>query len=214
MRASDPKISPKFPRLSLITLTPFHLLYPLRRTVSYNASCINPNDEAGHCVLVQECKLVLSVLRKETLTNDDVAFLYSSECGKLEGKSLVCCPSYSIAGNHSHSQLDPVNRVDQAGQGQGHEVTEQESKPVQDQWSLLPQPGDCGIQPSYQLFGENFTKLDEQPWTALVHYGNKRKNGLAMIYRGSALLGCKALISYSVVTVNLNSSDGGVCFVL
>lgn len=141
--------------------------------MSYNASCINPNDEAGHCVLVQECKLVLSVLRKETLTNDDVAFLYSSECGKLEGKSLVCCPSYSIAGNRSHSQLDPVNRVDEAGQGQGHEVTEQESKPVQDQWSLLPQPGDCGIQPSYQLFGENLTKLDEQPWTALVHYGNK-----------------------------------------
>uniref|UniRef100_A0A1Q3FJ37 CLIP domain-containing serine protease n=2 Tax=Culex tarsalis TaxID=7177 RepID=A0A1Q3FJ37_CULTA len=150
--------------------------------MSYNASCINPNDEPGRCVLVQQCKLVLSVLRKETLTNDDVAFLYSSECGKLEGKSLVCCPGYSITGNHSQPQaapgIDPVSRVDQPsqGQGQGHRVTGDASKPVLEgdqQWSLLPQPGDCGIQPSYQLFGENLTKLDEQPWTALVHFGNK-----------------------------------------
>lgn len=136
--------------------------------MSYNASCINPNSEPGQCVLVQECKLVLTVLRKETLTTDDVAFLYSSECGKLDGKSLVCCPGYSITGGGG-LPVDPVvNRVDDDRQGQGHGVTEGDA-----QWKLLPQPGDCGTQPSYQLFGENFTKLDEQPWTVLVHYGNK-----------------------------------------
>lgn len=140
--------------------------------MSHNASCINPNSEPGRCVLVRECKLVLTVLRKETLTSDDVAFLYDSECGKLEGKSLVCCPDYSIAAGSPDDSIG--NRVDQ---GQGHGVTSVTAKPSAgmpvDQWNLLPQPGDCGTQPSYQLFGENFTKLDEQPWTALVHYGNK-----------------------------------------
>lgn len=136
--------------------------------MSYNATCINPKRDAGRCILVQECPLVLATIRKETLANSDINFLYQSECGKLNRKSLVCCPNHSIGGGtaapspdeETSSSFDTTNRVDGG-------VASLEK------WKLLPTPGDCGVQPSYQQFGENVTKLDEQPWTALVHFGNQ-----------------------------------------
>lgn len=152
-----------------------HRARPGNTGLSYNATCINPNNEAGRCVLVRECPIVLTTLRKETHNRDDLNFLYQSECGKMERKSLVCCPNYSINSNDSStssvvgsSSFDTSNRVEG---GTGGSPSTNLAK--LDQWKLLPQPGECGIQPNYQLFGENITKLDEQPWTALVHFGNK-----------------------------------------
>ncbi|XP_055605234.1 serine protease easter-like, partial [Uranotaenia lowii] len=96
--------------------------------------------------------------------NDDIRFLYESECGKLNRKSLVCCVDASIVyENQGEDSSNGVGtRVDEAPASAGANS---------EKWNLLPKPGECGIQPSYQLFGENVTKLDEQPWTALVHYG-------------------------------------------
>lgn len=131
----------------------------------HNANCVNPNQESGRCVLVQECTTILATLRKEILTHSDVAFLYESECGKLGRKSLVCCPNSSIrhenASTGESTSFGTANRVDSPVEGSSYPES-----------NLLPRPGECGTQPSYQLFGENVTKLDEQPWTVLVHLGN------------------------------------------
>lgn len=154
-----------------------HRTRPRNAGLSYNATCINPNSKPGRCVLVRECQIVLSTLRKETLNSDEIDFLYRSECGKMERKSLVCCPSYSISSNDNgtspvgSSSFDTSNRVD-GDSGGSLSSTGSSNRPKVDQWKLLPQPGECGVQPNYQLFGENVTKLDEQPWTALVHFGN------------------------------------------
>lgn len=144
-----------------------HWKAPRNSGMPYNATCINPKRDAGRCILVQECPLVLATIRKENLHMDDISFLYQSECGKLKRKSLVCCPNHSIGTSaaaaspeEASSSFDTSNRVDGS------------STAKLNQWKLLPTPGDCGVQPSYQLFGENVTKLDEQPWTALVHFGN------------------------------------------
>lgn len=143
--------------------------------VRYNSTCSSPYKQDGRCINVAECNIVLAILQKETLSNDDVAFLYLSECGKRKGKSLVCCPNYSIfnktstddckfaCGVAGPSTFGTANRVDQTA---GNEID-------RGNWKLLPKPGECGIQPSYQLFAENITKLDEQPWTAMIHFGNK-----------------------------------------
>ncbi|XP_055550363.1 serine protease easter-like [Wyeomyia smithii] len=136
--------------------------------LSYNSTCSSPYNQDGRCIFVGECEIIVAILRKETLTNDDVAFLYLSECGRTDGKSLVCCPSYSIVNGTSTASdglasFGTENRVDQTA---GNEID-------RGNWGLLPTPGECGIQPSYQQFGENVTKLDEQPWTALIHFGNK-----------------------------------------
>ncbi|XP_058454728.1 serine protease easter-like [Malaya genurostris] len=140
--------------------------------LSYNATCLNPSRASGRCIFVRECTSVLSILRKETLTNDDVAFLYESECGKAGDKSLVCCPFGSIDNHYgaafpesaAQSTFGSANRVD-AGSN------ESDSGEKLSQRKLLPAPGECGIQPRYELFGENVTKLDEHPWTALIHFG-------------------------------------------
>ncbi|XP_053695108.1 CLIP domain-containing serine protease B4-like [Sabethes cyaneus] len=143
----------------------------------HNEGCANPYKQAGRCVFVGECQIVLAVLRKETLSTDDVAFLYLSECGRREGKSLVCCPNYSIVNATGGGASDGVSTSRQPGtapfdtssrvdQTTGSEIDRAN-------WKLLPEPGECGVQPSYQLFNENVTKLDEQPWTALIHFGNK-----------------------------------------
>jgi len=53
--------------------------------------------------------------------------------------------------------------------------------------SLLPQPGECGIQGSDRIYGGGLTYVDEFPWAALLEYRAKRSSQTTYACGGSLI---------------------------
>uniref|UniRef100_A0A182MDL9 CLIP domain-containing serine protease n=1 Tax=Anopheles culicifacies TaxID=139723 RepID=A0A182MDL9_9DIPT len=53
--------------------------------------CVNPNGEAGKCVLFRDCQPLLEIYHNPVNTLNDTQFLKESRCGVIEQNTLVCC---------------------------------------------------------------------------------------------------------------------------
>ncbi|XP_035900727.1 CLIP domain-containing serine protease 2-like [Anopheles stephensi] len=130
---------------------------------SFRQLCITEGQQRGRCVPVKQCDIVLTMLRQEHHTNEDIQYLYGTECGRTpDGKALVCCPQSSVLpmgnGEGPASALNTTIRVNA-----------EDKRPVE---TLPPQtsPPVCGLQSEVKLV--NYT-IGHHPWTALLHYGNR-----------------------------------------
>ncbi|XP_053671065.1 uncharacterized protein LOC128721346 [Anopheles nili] len=123
---------------------------------SFRQLCITESQQRGRCVPVKQCDSVLVTLRKDSLTNEDIQFLYSTECGRTpEGKALVCCVQSSLI--PVESTISSSNRV---------------SEPETATTPAAVGTRECGVQFNVELRSANYS-IGHHPWTVLLHYGNQ-----------------------------------------
>uniref|UniRef100_A0AAG5CTH0 CLIP domain-containing serine protease n=1 Tax=Anopheles atroparvus TaxID=41427 RepID=A0AAG5CTH0_ANOAO len=103
-------------------------------------SCTNPRGESGQCILFRDCPPLVAIFGKPVPTPDDTQFLEDSRCGKLERKTLVCCPGVAPPPPSSSGS------------------------------SVLPTAPQCGIQLTDRIHGGQPTEIDEFPWAVLIEY--------------------------------------------
>lgn len=113
----------------------------------------------GDCVYFKTCPSLFEIFNKRPASTQDRLFLSLSQCGFRDGQPLVCC-------REAASVAPPPPAVTTQA-------------PVQQTQSprntLLPRPGECGIDAQDRIYGGNETKIDEYPWMALLQY-SKRKS--------------------------------------
>uniref|UniRef100_A0A182MGS2 CLIP domain-containing serine protease n=1 Tax=Anopheles culicifacies TaxID=139723 RepID=A0A182MGS2_9DIPT len=120
--------------------------------------CIAEGEQRGRCVPVKQCERVLTTIRKESLTNEDIQYLYGSECGRTpDGRALVCCPQSSIIAAGTGGLPNGSNSTIR--------VNAEEERPAE-----TTAPRVCGFQSEVKL--ANHT-IGHHPWTVLLHYGNQ-----------------------------------------
>uniref|UniRef100_A0A182RQ83 CLIP domain-containing serine protease n=1 Tax=Anopheles funestus TaxID=62324 RepID=A0A182RQ83_ANOFN len=128
---------------------------------SFRQLCITEDQQRGRCVPVKQCDSVLTTLRKEILTNEDIQYLYGTECGRTpDGKALVCCTQSSIlAVGAGELENGPNTNV---------RVNAEEKQPTGNASGSSPVM--CGLQSEMQLGNQT---IGYHPWTVLIHYGNQ-----------------------------------------
>uniref|UniRef100_A0A182VQP9 CLIP domain-containing serine protease n=1 Tax=Anopheles minimus TaxID=112268 RepID=A0A182VQP9_9DIPT len=123
--------------------------------------CISEGEQRGRCVPVKQCESVLTTIRKELLTNEDIQYLYGSECGRtVDGKALVCCPQSSILPGSTGGPPNGSDTTIRVNAGE-----ERPAATSSGSSSTL-----CGFQSEVQL--ANHT-IGHHPWTVLIHYSNQ-----------------------------------------
>uniref|UniRef100_A0A182VMR9 CLIP domain-containing serine protease n=1 Tax=Anopheles merus TaxID=30066 RepID=A0A182VMR9_ANOME len=127
---------------------------------SFRQLCITEEQQRGRCVPVKQCDSVMTTLRKDTLTPEDIQYLYGTECGRTaEGKALVCCPQ---------SSLVPVGGPTESGINTTIRVNAEEKQPTGT--ALEVAPNACGLQSAVKLTN---LSIGHHPWTVLLHYGGQ-----------------------------------------
>lgn len=91
----------------------------------------------------------MEIRNRKPPTNQDRLFLSLSQCGFRDGQPLVCC-----------RETAPPPPVTQP-------------PPPSNRQSLLPRPGECGIDADDRIYGGNKTKVDEFPWMVLLQYSKR-----------------------------------------
>uniref|UniRef100_A0A182JNT1 CLIP domain-containing serine protease n=1 Tax=Anopheles christyi TaxID=43041 RepID=A0A182JNT1_9DIPT len=130
---------------------------------SFRQLCITEGQQRGRCVPVKQCDSVLTTLRKETHTHEDIQYLYGSECGRTaEGKALVCCPQSSLIPVGGSEAIEPA-RINSTIRVNGEEKPPTET-------TVETVPRTCGMQSAVKL--TNHT-IGHHPWTVLLHYGSQ-----------------------------------------
>ncbi|XP_053667535.1 CLIP domain-containing serine protease B9-like [Anopheles marshallii] len=125
---------------------------------SFRQLCITEGQQRGRCVPVKQCDSVLATIRKEVLTNEDIQYLYGTECGRTpDGRALVCCPQSSILPIGVENGTNTTIRVNA-----------EENRPMEA--VVGSSPNVCGFQSEVKM--TNYT-IGHHPWTALLHYGNQ-----------------------------------------
>ena len=61
-----------------------------------NDSCQTPDQKHGKCIIFKTCAPVFSIIEQQPISKDDRKFVMDSQCGKSNGKTLVCCPEPEI----------------------------------------------------------------------------------------------------------------------
>lgn len=122
--------------------------------------CFTPDQYKGDCVYFKSCPPLLEIYNKRPASTQDRLYLSLSQCGFRDGQPLVCCKEYAPV-----TQAPPPQQPSPPPQ----------NVPVAPAKSLLPKPGECGIDAENRIYGGNATFIDEYPWMALLQY-SKRKN--------------------------------------
>uniref|UniRef100_A0A182N579 CLIP domain-containing serine protease n=1 Tax=Anopheles dirus TaxID=7168 RepID=A0A182N579_9DIPT len=152
---------------------------------TFRQLCITQDQQRGRCVPVKQCDGVLRTLRKESLTNEDIQFVYGTECGRTpEGKALVCCTQSSLVPvepEESETEATEVVRV-------SGDVYLPAAEPT---------PVRCGVQSTLKLEQTN-QSLGHHPWSVLLHYG-PRGNDRGFNCSGSLISAEYVLTSASCV---------------
>uniref|UniRef100_A0A182PNA7 Uncharacterized protein n=1 Tax=Anopheles epiroticus TaxID=199890 RepID=A0A182PNA7_9DIPT len=119
--------------------------------------CITEQHQRGRCVPVKQCDSVLTTLRKEALTNEDIQYLYGTECGRtVDGKALVCCPQSALI-----PVLNTPVRVSGGDDAKRPAGTSGGTKSIRTV---------CGLQSAPELSDRT---LGHHPWTVLLHHGSQ-----------------------------------------
>ncbi|XP_058061739.1 CLIP domain-containing serine protease B9-like [Anopheles bellator] len=106
--------------------------------------CITVTELPGRCVPVKQCDNILSTLRKDVHTIEDIRFVEDSACGHTaDGKALVCC-AQSPPSTSEGPKVDEIAR--------NHSST-------------VHLPRACGVQTEL-----NSSTVGRHPWNVLLHY--------------------------------------------
>ena len=115
------------------------------------SACTTPNFANGVCINLRQCQVLLTLIQKVPLYDEDRDFLRRSQCDfdYTQNQPKVCCPTAT--------------------------VTTRPSTPTGSS-NLLPTPGSgkCGVDSQNRIYGGVETSIDEFPWMVLVEY-SKRK---------------------------------------
>lgn len=57
-----------------------------------NESCQTPNEENGKCIVFKTCGPLFSITQNKPVSEENRKLIADSQCGRLNGKPLVCCP--------------------------------------------------------------------------------------------------------------------------
>ena len=107
----------------------------------------------------KSCPELLEIFNKRPPNPQDRLFLSLSQCGYRDGQPLVCC------------------RENVAPPPPPPPTTTQSTIAITSapQRSLLPKPGECGIDAENRIYGGNATHIDEYPWMVLLQYSKRKK---------------------------------------
>jgi transmembrane serine protease 9 len=94
-------------------------------TDGYAASCTNPSGQAGKCLNIKQCPILLNLLRQQREIPGVADFLRASACGYEGRDPKVCCPGIATG----TTELPPENNT-----------TAPVMEPVR-----LPDQSECGI---------------------------------------------------------------------
>lgn len=122
--------------------------FSLTQRCSYSNVCFLSQ---GDCVYFKSCPPLLEIFNRRPPTTQDRLFLSLSQCGYRDGQPLVCCRDAAPV-------QPPPTPAPTA------------SPVVPQQPSLLPRPGECGIDAENRIYGGNRTSIDEYPWMVLLEY--------------------------------------------
>ena len=136
------------------------------------------NSCGVRCVVIQECRQLLSLLKQRPLQRQTIVTLRKAQCG-FEGRNpKVCCPK-------SPSVVEPLSPEEP-----------QDTTPMQDMraqpitqlsgWESNPNarliPADeCGIDNTVKIWGGNKTDVGQYPWTALLQYQTRECSNEATV---------------------------------
>jgi Regulatory CLIP domain of proteinases/Trypsin len=110
------------------------------------AVCQTPNRQPGVCISVFNCNSAYQLLlKKKSMTLEELEFLKQSQCGFENRSPLVCCAS-------------------------GATPVESKQKNQAIHANLLPTFEKCGASLSDRIVGGRNAKVDEYPWLALIEY--------------------------------------------
>lgn len=91
--------------------------------------CFTPDEYRGNCIQFPECPSLFELTKKVPQDPRDRLFISLSQCGFRDGKPLVCC----------RDSVTPTPAPTPA--------------PPQQQNTLLPRPGVCGIDSENRIYG-------------------------------------------------------------
>uniref|UniRef100_A0A182QQA1 CLIP domain-containing serine protease n=1 Tax=Anopheles farauti TaxID=69004 RepID=A0A182QQA1_9DIPT len=164
----------------------------------YQSQCRTPNQQAGVCVSVTQCPLVMRLINQPLLTRNDVLFLEQSRCGVMDRKVLVCCaapettsasPVATAPRPTTQSRPPPVNvppRVPQTTPSNAPPNAASINNRLSNSERLALLPGECGIQYTDRIIGGERARLDEYPWTVLIQH--RRRTGELKFHCGGAII--------------------------
>lgn len=144
---------------SFVSLLPF---------VEAFGKCYTPDQYKGDCVYFKSCPALLEIYNKRPASTQDRLYLSLSQCGFRDGQPLVCCREFAAPA--SQPPPPPPQQPPQQVPQQPSPVA-----PVAPGKSLLPKPGECGIDAENRIYGGNQTFVDEYPWMALLQYSKRKK---------------------------------------
>lgn len=110
----------------------------------------------------KSCPPLLEIFNRRPPSPQDRLFLSLSQCGYRDGQPLVCCRENTVAPPPPPPSPQPTQAPVNPNQGQGP------PKP-----SLLPKPGECGVDAANRIYGGNDTNVDEYPWMVLLQYSKR-----------------------------------------
>lgn len=170
--------------------------------VTNYGACRTPNRMEATCINLEDCRYLFELVQDPNLSQNDRAYLRSSQCGYRDRKVLICCPSqYMTLSATTRAPLAapaPAPAFAQPG------VLFPESMPakrpvsnsasgfsggngrINSSSSLLPKFPQCGNVLDNRIYGGTETAIDEFPWTALIEY--LKSNGVKGHYCGGALI--------------------------
>uniref|UniRef100_A0A182JK36 CLIP domain-containing serine protease n=1 Tax=Anopheles atroparvus TaxID=41427 RepID=A0A182JK36_ANOAO len=59
--------------------------------LEHGDNCVNPVGQPGKCILFRDCKPLVEIYKKLSLTPAEESLLRGSRCGTVQYKALVCC---------------------------------------------------------------------------------------------------------------------------
>lgn len=133
-------------------------------------NCITPEPEnkPGNCVYLTKCDNLIRKILSKSLTETDKEFLRKSLCGFKNEQPIVCCDPKYI-------QQDFIPAI------------------LKRTHTLFPEPGICGVQSSFKIYGGTDADILEFPWTALIKYENNVKQ--ISFHCGGALINARYILT-------------------
>ena len=116
----------------------------------------NPSGAKGKVVSVKDCPKVMQLCQKTVKNSDDMTFLKSRDCGKVNDVYLVCCEVEPTTTSAPTTTTAPTTKT--------------APTTTTSQGSILPSAPVCGSYFGDRIVGGENTKIDEFPWSALMQY--------------------------------------------
>lgn len=148
--------------------------------------CFTPRQERGECIYFKSCGSLWQLFNKRPALPQDRLYISLSQCGFRDGQPLVCCTDA------------PAQQAPQPTQPPFQPVQPQPVNPGpapppnQIHSTLLPKPGDCGVDAENRIYGGNVTAIDEYPWMVLLQYS---KRECFLLYHQIIMLNVESLQS-------------------